>query len=648
MKKFPPSEQVRNVAIAGHIDHGKTTMADYILAEVGVIAKSLAGKARFLDYWLEEQRRGITMKTTVMSLRITRNSSEYLVHLVDTPGHVDFSGKVSRALRLADSAIFVVDAVEGVMAQTESYLRLALREVVRPILFINKIDRLINEIKASPAQIYSKLSSIIKRFNSILERYAFPELASTWQINPKDDTIIFGSALHGWGLVYSDFRRYGLKFEDIIDYYRSGKIQELQGEFPLGKKIINVILDKCPPPVYAQKIRVKYLWNGELPENALLCSPDSEVIFYVSKVSIERGLSYITARVFSGTVKPGEYINSSKGERRRLQSVFLIHANKLESIAEVPAGNIFGGVMNALPGETYSEKPIDGYFVAPMYTAYPVLVVAISPKNYGEIKRLLEALERLVIEDPNLSFRVSEETGQIILHGLGELHLELAIKNLNETVPVFTTEPIVAFKEIPKEKVKISTDALEIIIEPIEDVTSVDAIKNLENRVEITGVLPPDKKSALESIILNSLRAGPRIREPIVATRISVKIKEKIPESEIIQKVYEALSSLQTYVAQPYYSFSIITDHEFIGQVTSLLSSRNAKIENVTSTDLCEISGRISVLDSLGFAEALRNATHGRASVQLEYWGFRIANENEEKRIFEYLSRISHLPTGTL
>lgn len=645
LKKFPPTDLVRNVAIAGHIDHGKTTMADYILAEAGIIAKSLAGKARFLDYWLEEQRRGITMKTTVMSFRTIKGSSEYLVHLIDTPGHVDFSGKVSRAFRLADSAIFVVDAVEGVMAQTESYLRLALREAVRPILFINKIDRLITEIKASPTQIFSKLSSVIRRFNSMIERYAPQEFANSWQVNPKDDTVIFGSALHGWGLSYSDFKRTNLKFEDIIEYYRSGRIQELRTEFPLGKRILDIMIEKCPSPIQAQEVRVKHLWNGEPPEEVLSCSPDGEAIFYVSKVSIEKGLSYITARVFSGTVRPGEYINLNNKKRKRLQTVFLIHANKLENITEVPAGNVFGGILEALPGETYSEKPLNGCFIGPIYTAHPVLAIAISPKNYSEIQRLLGVLNELIIEDPNLSFRVSEETGQIILYGLGELHLELAIKDINETVAVFTTEPTVAFKEIPENKVEISTDAIEITIEPIENLKLADIIRSLDNHVEIVG-LPPDKKSALETVILNSLRAGPRIREPIVATRIEVRVKGRIPESEILQKIYEALSSIRTRIAQPYYSLSIVTDCEFIGQVISLLSSRSARVESVMSADLCEISGQVSVLNSLGLAEALRNVTHGRASVQLEYLGFKIADENEEKRIFEYLSKISCSSAG--
>lgn len=640
MKKFPPVNRVRNVAIAGHIDHGKTTFADHILAEARVIPKSLAGKARYLDYWLEEQRRGITMKTTVISLSTIRNSEDYLIHLIDTPGHVDFSGKVSRALRLADSVIFIVDAAEGVMAQTESYLRLALQEVVRPILFINKIDRLITEIRAGPSQIFSKLSAIIKRFNTLIAKYASDELKEIWQVNPKDDTVIFGSALHGWGFTYSDAQKHAIRFDDIIKFYRKGEISKLRETFPLGRKVIELIINKFYSPPEAQRIRVKYLWRGDIPEALSKCSSSGETVFYVSKVSIEKGRTYITARAFSGTVKPGEYIHLPGGKRKRLQSIFMIHANKLENISEVPAGNIFGGIMDALPGETYSGKLIEGNFIGPRYTVYPVLSVAITPRKYSNIRQLLEIMKKMVIEDPNLFFEVSKDTGQILLYGLGELHLELAIKHINEIVPIYTTKPIVAFKEVPQRKVEISTETLRISIEPTERLSPGSFVSDLKNHIEITGV-STDKKILLETIILNSLRTGPRIGEPIISTKIKIDIQKSVPESEIIQRVYEALSNLQTYIAQPYYSFSIITDCKFLGPILGFLSSRNAKIENVISGDLCEIFGKISVLDSLGLAENLRNISRGHASVQLEYSGFIVANKAEEERIFSYLSEIT-------
>jgi len=644
MWQFPPSNRVRNVAIAGHIDHGKTTFADHILAEAQVIPRSLAGQARYLDYWLEEQKRGITMKTTVMSLHFKVNSSDYLIHLIDTPGHVDFSGKVSRAFRLADSAIFIVDAVEGVMAQTESYLRLALQEAVRPVLFINKIDRLITEIKADSTQIFLRISSIIKRFNTIIARYAPKGLERVWQVDPKEDTVIFGSALHGWGFTYNDALKFSIKFDDIIKQYKKGDLSELTRMFPLGKKMVELIIKKFPSPINAQKIRVRYLWDGNPPESIILCSPDDKTIFYVSKVSSTRGRIYITARVFSGVVRPGEYLRLPDGNRRRLQSVFMIRANKLQNISEVPAGNIFGGIMDAAPGETYSTDLIAGCFVKPKYYVYPVLSIAITPKRYSDIRRLLDLLKTITIEDPNLMFELSKDTGQVVLYGLGELHLELAIKNINESIPIYTTKPLVAFKEVPKQRSHISGDDLEIVIEPMGAVAPGKPIERLENEIIIQGI-STEKKMVLETIISDSLKTGPRIGEPIVYAHINVTIKKNVPETEIVQKVYNALSDIQTLIAQPYYAFSITTDCEFLGRVLSLLSSRNAKIENVISGDLCEIRGQISVLDSLGLAEHLRNISQGRASVQLEYLGFIIATKSEEERIFNYLSKLSEFFT---
>ncbi|MHA2495505.1 MAG: GTP-binding protein, partial [Candidatus Hodarchaeales archaeon] len=191
---------VRNLGIIAHIDHGKTTLTDSLLAESGLLAEKVAGEARATDTREDEQERGITIKTTGISLVHAIGDQTYLINLQDTPGHVDFSGEVTSALRVVDGALVVVDAVEGVMVQTETVTRQALLEKVRPVLYINKVDRLITEMRMSPENAYEKFKEIIRDFNVLIETYAPPEFKKKWRVDPRQGTVAFGSAVHRFGL----------------------------------------------------------------------------------------------------------------------------------------------------------------------------------------------------------------------------------------------------------------------------------------------------------------------------------------------------------------------------------------------------------------------------------------------------------------
>jgi len=192
-------ELIRNIGIIAHIDHGKTTLADSLLAGTGLLSPQMAGTARVLDYLEEEQKRKITIKTANISLLYKTPKNSYIINLVDTPGHVDFTGKVTRALRVIDGAVVVVDAVEEIMAQTEIVTRQALEERVRPVLFINKVDRLITELQLSEEQIQKKLNNIIDKFNDLIELYAENPYKAEWKINAAKGNVAFGAALYGWG-----------------------------------------------------------------------------------------------------------------------------------------------------------------------------------------------------------------------------------------------------------------------------------------------------------------------------------------------------------------------------------------------------------------------------------------------------------------
>ena len=221
-------ELIRNIGIIAHIDHGKTTLADSLLAGAGLLSPSMAGTARVLDYLEEEQKRKITIKTANISLLYKTLGDPYIMNLVDTPGHVDFTGKVTRALRVIDGAVVVVDAVEEIMAQTEIVTRQALEERVRPVLFINKVDRLIGELHLNEEQIQKKLNHIINNFNDLIELYGEAPFKNQWKIDASLGNVAFGAALHGWGFTLNIAKEKGVRFSEIIKAYGKGEGAKLQ------------------------------------------------------------------------------------------------------------------------------------------------------------------------------------------------------------------------------------------------------------------------------------------------------------------------------------------------------------------------------------------------------------------------------------
>ncbi len=199
LKLIKDRNYVRNIGIIAHVDHGKTTLSDSLLAASGLLSPTVAGEARALDYLEEEQKRGITIKTANISLLHEYEDKSYVINLIDTPGHVDFTGKVTRALRAIDGAVVVVDAVEEVMVQTETVTRQALQERVKPILFINKVDRLITELRLGPKDIQKKLARIISRFNRLVDIFAEEQFKNKWVVRPDLNNVAFGSAKDKWG-----------------------------------------------------------------------------------------------------------------------------------------------------------------------------------------------------------------------------------------------------------------------------------------------------------------------------------------------------------------------------------------------------------------------------------------------------------------
>src|SRR5881296_4080039 len=193
-------DRIRNIGTAAHIDHGKTTLSDSLIAGAGMISEELAGSQLFMDYDEQEQARGITINAAIASMVHEHEGKQYLINLIDTPGHVDFGGDVTRAMRAIDGVIILVDSVEGIMPQTETVIRQALKERVRPALFINKVDRLVNELKISPDQMQQRFAKIITEVNNRIRKWLPEDMGEKWMVNVEAGSVAFGSAYHKWAV----------------------------------------------------------------------------------------------------------------------------------------------------------------------------------------------------------------------------------------------------------------------------------------------------------------------------------------------------------------------------------------------------------------------------------------------------------------
>ncbi|MDR9381692.1 MAG: GTP-binding protein, partial [Natronomonas sp.] len=220
-------ENIRNIAIAAHVDHGKTTLTDNLLAGAGMISDDTAGQQLAMDTEEDEQERGITIDAANVSMTHEYEDTNHLINLIDTPGHVDFGGDVTRAMRAVDGALVVVDAVEGAMPQTETVLRQALREGVKPALFINKVDRLISELQEGPEEMQRRLMGVIGDVNELIRGMTdeMDDIDDDWTVSVEEGTVGLGSALYKWGVSMPSMQRTGMDFGDIIDLEQADKRQ---------------------------------------------------------------------------------------------------------------------------------------------------------------------------------------------------------------------------------------------------------------------------------------------------------------------------------------------------------------------------------------------------------------------------------------
>ncbi|MBN1215926.1 MAG: elongation factor EF-2 [Candidatus Lokiarchaeota archaeon] len=431
----------------------------------------MAGEARVLDFLEEEQERGITMKSANISLYYEdslKDQEPFLVNLVDTPGHLDFSGKVTRALRLIDGVVVVVDAVEEIISQSETVIKQAIEEGVKPILYINKVDRLVRELRLNEDQIRKKYSRIINNFNKLIERYAESPFNKIWQVSPADGNVAFGSALHKWGFTSNQLSESGLKFKDIIlkydkETYSEDTYSDLAVYLPIDKAILEMVVNHLPNPIDAQKYRIRKIWSGdlnsEIGEAMLNCNPNGPLAICVSKVQAKKHGIIVTGRIFSGkcSIKKDVFLVRDNNQQT-IQRVAIFMGQRSEQVNEIPVGNIVAleGLKNIKSGETlvessYVDKMIP--FGSVKYVTTPVITVSVEPEYLRDLEEMKKLIGDVLIEDPNLKFEIHEENGEFLLSGMGPLHLEVTAHEIEKRgVKIEISEPRAVFKESCKSK----------------------------------------------------------------------------------------------------------------------------------------------------------------------------------------------------
>ena len=672
-------EQIRNFGVIAHVDHGKTTMSDSLLAASGIISPSVAGQALALDSMKLEQNRQMTIRGANVTLFYENEGKEYVINMIDTPGHIDFTGRVTRALRAIDGVVVVSDSVEGIMTQTETVTRQALEERVRPVLYINKIDRLVKELRLDPPAMQKWLSNIIAEFNRLVDIYAEPELKEKWKVSIQGNSVAFGSAKDRWGFNFKVAQKKGVSFKDVYDAYTSDgpdMIKSLAERAPLHEAVLGMVVQHHPPPHIAQRYRIPKIWPGDLEsslgKSLLACDEKGPAVMMVTTINVDPQAGRVaTGRLFSGTVKDGDEIYLIDAKRPgKVQSVNIYMGNTREVVSMLPAGNIPAllGLDYAVAGETISTVKSIPAFESIKYVSEPVVTIAVEPKHPKDLPKLVEALRRITVEDPNLIVKINEETGETLMAGMGVLHLEIATSLLQEAgLNITTTQPLINYRETVRtkagpimskspnkhNKIFMRIESLDNgIIELIktgqikEDMDKKEMAKILREKgwnadearnvaaIDVGGNMLIDETKGVQFIqeSMDSIKSGfddvihsgPIAHESVRGVKFVLHhfVPHEDPAHRGLAQLMPAtrramLGSMliaDPVLLEPILGMEVKCPQEQIGTVAGILSGKRGKLLNVEQKGVISIiQGEIPASETFDLSEIMRGGTAGKA-----------------------------------
>src|SRR3989344_1565870 len=623
-------KNIRNIATSAHIHHGKTALTDNLLAAAGMMSEKLAGD----------------LEGGMMTWQ-----------------HAD----------------------EGIMPQTETVLKQALRERVKPILFINKVDRMIKELKLTPKKMQERFMKVIEHFNLLIEQIAEPQFRQKWKVNVMDGSVIFGSARDNWATSVQFMKKKGIGFKDIIDLYSKSEEEKKEWVWknaPLHEVLLDSVVKHLPSPVDAQKYRIPKIWPGdvtsEFGKNLMECDPRGHPAFVITNTIIDSrsGKEISAGRLFSGTLRPGMdvYLNNEK-KMQKIQQVLVYNGIKPEQMEEVPAGNVIAltGLISQ-PGETVTLKPQES-FENIKHIFDPVITKSISVHKPQDLPKLIDVLKKVAKEDPTLKIEINEETGENLMSGMGELHLEI-IENRIKTekgVDVKTSQPIVVYRETVNKKGQLGEgkspnkhNLFFIEVEPLEDAVY-QAIKKgdlhdgrtkkkneeLWNKLSELGISNEEARQYRDiykdCVFLDKTRgevhlgeviemvmdgieqvidAGVLAREPGAKLKISL-IDLRLHEDAIHRgpaQVYPAVrdsirASILTanpVLLEPIQTLLLEGPIDHMGNLTKLMQSKRGQIMDIQqSSGFVVIKVKLPVAEMIGLASDIRSTTEGRGSFSM-------------------------------
>ena len=685
---FTKLDYIRNIGTAAHIDHGKTTLSDNLIFGAGMMSEDLAGKQLMLDFDEQESARGITINAANASMVHEHKGNDYLINLIDTPGHVDFGGDVTRAMRALDGVIVVVCAVEGIMPQTETVIRQALKEKVKPVLFINKVDRLIAELQVTPEDMMQRFGKIITEVNKLISRIVPDEFKKDWMVDAQTGTVAFGSAYHNWATSIPFMAKKNVNFKQIYDFMEKEQRKELAKAAPLHEVLLDMIVEKLPSANVAQKYRIPHIWRGESEEeigqSMVNAKADGDSAFMVTKVVLDPHAGEIAVgRLFSGSIKKGDQMYvAGMPNANRVQSVGMFVGGDRIATEIVTAGNIIAvsGLRDAQSGSTVSSNKEMTPFERIVHNSDPVVTTAIEAKHTKDLPKLVEVLRAVAKSDPSIQIDSNLETGEHLMSGMGELHLEITeyrIKN-EHGVEITTSPPIVVYREtvamkspgdfegkspnkhnryyitvepleedireaivdgtIPSGNIKKAKDVARQLIDMgwtkvhgrgvlcIENgCVFIDATKGIQNLFETRELLI----EAFNEVV----KRGPRANEKMMGVKIILN-DAKLHEDAIHRgpaqtipavrnAINGALVSAGVALLEPKQNVYINVPQELMGSVTGEMSQRRAEIAGMeTEGDMAVITAKAPVKEMFGFASEIRSATGGRALWSTEFAGY--------------------------
>ncbi len=679
-------QQIRNMGIIAHIDHGKTTLSDNLLLGSGLISEELAGKQCVLDFDPQEQARGITINASNISLIHNYGGTDYLVNLIDTPGHVDFGGEVIRATRAVDGGLVVVDAVESVMPQTETVLRQALRERVKPLLFINKVDRLIKELKLSPEEMQQRFMKIIEKANDLIRRNAPEEFKTKWQVKVEEGSVMFGSAFHKWAVSFPHMKAIGLTLKNIIDAYQTEDAWKTLGrKAPLHQIVFDMAVKHFPNPLEAQEYRLKQIWPGkdeEMRKKLSACDPKGPLAFMITKIIIDPNAGEITTgRLYSGTLESGMdiYLCGIKQKVKVQQLGIYMGAERLR-IENAPAGNIVAivGLKGARTGDTAcSPNNIIDPFETIQFTE-PVVTEAIEAKHTKDLPKLIEVLRDIEKADPTIHVEIDEETGEHKLSGMGELHLEIWKYRIEKDrgVQIESSQPIVVYREtVSKKSPEVEGKSpnkhnkFYITVEPLDEAV-INAIKGgqikqgEQKKKEMQKVLMElglekgeaknleyvEGSNALFNVVKGEVHIGEVLelciqgfldvmkKSPLTDEKcygLKVKLNDVTLHEDAIHRgpaqvipavrnaIKAAMLMAEPYLIEPKQNVFVRVPEDYLGAINSEISSRRGQILDMKQEgDTIEVTAKTPVAEMFGFANDIRSAAQGRVLWSTENAGF--------------------------